>query len=119
MHNDIVWGGYLLDGWHGLESWNGVLTRWMGKEAHIRTDGAKELKLNFKVLSFNKPRILEICEIRREIPTNFVDISMLLDDDKIITLRSPNGSDEPRKVNGSDDRRELSFAFQAIAISKT
>jgi SAM-dependent methyltransferase len=114
MPNDIIQGGYLLDGWHGLESWEGILTRWMGEKAHIRTNGAR--KLRFKVMSFFKPRTLEIEGFRQEIPTHFIEVSMALNSNNIITMESLNCSDSPKKINGSDDVRELCFALQTITI---
>jgi hypothetical protein len=56
--------GVTLEGeWYVLELWDGVATRWMGKDAFVKvypSQGPTSVRLTFKVLPFQKSRRLAV-----------------------------------------------------------
>lgn len=117
----------LMTGWHELEKWNGIPTRWIsGKAASIIIYSSKNCMydLNFRTTSFYSPRTLEIYA-----NDNLVEKKLIGPDDLIeihtpiqlkegandILLIVPEGSQRPcdfPELNNLDTR-ELSIAFQS------
>jgi len=120
----------LNGGWHDLENWSGIPTRWMSDDASllIYSEENRTIDLNLKVLSFYRPRTLEAYV--NEIPCTWAEISSerfvivnipitLNEGSNIIRFHVPEGCESPCDIPGlkNDDRRCLSVAVQNITIT--
>lgn len=119
----------LAEGWHDLELWNGVPTRWMGNQArvyldHEQTSGAV---LSFRLQAFLKPRNLEIY-VNDKVIGEFQASSQewqryttstfpLRAGRNVIKFRSKVPCDSPLALNLGLDGRCLSLAVQEIQLS--
>lgn len=121
----------ISDGWHGLENWQGVPTRWISENATLlmepNTD--QQVILSFNTRSFHQPRTLEIYANdqliqQTRVPTNFVSISTpihLQKGENTIRLHVPEGAERPCDIPGlnNPDTRLLSVAVQNVTVTET
>ena len=118
------------NGWHKAESWNDITTRWMYSDAFLllnrNVDKILNLKLN--VMSFCRPRTLEIYSGdlllgRWSVPTNFVEISNvpIVPDSRVLRLHVLEGCDRPcdHPELNNPDTRCLSLAVQNVSLNST
>ena len=117
-------------GWHGLESWDSILTRWMSDDAtlHVYSDTNRTADLSFQALSFHRPRTLEIYVNDRpliwaEVPTeSFVMVKVPVNPNESINFvrfHVSEGCERPCDIPELDNRdsRCLSLAIQSITIT--
>ncbi len=116
-------------GWHMREIWNGTPVRWIEADASIRIDSKEEcaLDLSLPVLSFYRPRTLEISSSDGPVTRVVVPIShfitaivslRLVKGENIILLHVPEGCERPsdkHELNNSDSRC-LSLATGTIKL---
>ncbi|RQD84646.1 hypothetical protein D5R95_05670, partial [Methanosalsum natronophilum] len=120
----------LGDGWHGLEHWQGVPSRWISENATliIVSNTDQQIVLSYNTQSFYRPRTMEIYANdhliqQTAVPTSFVSISIpiqLQKGENIIWLHVPGGAERPcdiPELNNRDTRR-LSVAVQNIKIEE-
>lgn len=119
----------LLSGWHGLENWGGIPTRWMSDEATIMIclDTNQTAELGLQALSFYRPRSLDIyindilCTRTKLSSSRFqsIIIPIQLNETNIIQFHVPEGCERPCNIKEfkSEDRRCLSIAVQNITIT--
>ncbi|HWQ20445.1 MAG TPA: hypothetical protein VN455_11750, partial [Methanotrichaceae archaeon] len=120
---------YLGRGWHNLEMWESVPTRWMGDNASIilASQENRTALLSCEVTSIRNTRTLGVSangspyNLSKILPGNFTSVNDLLDlrnGTNIIRLQSIEGCERPSDDPGlnSPDRRCLSMAFQNISI---
>lgn len=128
IHNNSEQNYWHLSGWHDLEIWQNVPTRWMSHSATllIYTDDSGPAVLQFKAMSYHRERTLKIYHndrmIREQsVPQHFTELSVplpLQEGVNIICLEIPEGCDKPSQVSGSKDTRRLSVAVQNIKLAK-
>jgi len=116
-------------GWHGLENWNNIPSRWISNNASILiySNENSTVKLTFKAHSFIKPRTLEVyigsnLQSRINVPTGFVNVSTSVNlhkGENVISLYMPEGCDRPCviPVLNSKDKRCLSIGIQDIRLN--
>jgi hypothetical protein len=127
--NEIVAKGNLGKGWHGIEIWDGMSTRWMENDSLITIYSSENrtATLSLNALSFYRNRTLEIsCNgvhlARAAVPTGFVNVSVpmhLAKGENTIRLHVPEGCDrvcDIMELNSSDPRC-LSIAMQNITVT--
>lgn len=119
-----------LKHWYGPELWQNTPKRWMSNNATllIHSPQGNVSILSFKVLSFYRPRTLQIYlndELIHEqkIPTKFVTVRipiMLKKGVNTIRFFTPDGCQRPSDIPELKNRgsRCLSFAFQNISLVK-
>lgn len=126
-NNSRVW---LEAGWHGLENWQGVPTRWISENATLlmepNTD--QQVILSFNTRSFHQPRTLKIYANdqfvqQTTVPTSFVSVSIpiqLYKGENIIRLHVPEGAERPCDIPelNNRDTRWLSVAVQNVTITE-
>ena len=116
-------------GWHGIESWNDVPTRWMQSNATlvVFSPDNRTANLSLRAISFYRPRTLEIygdgSEARLAVPstifTNVTAHVRFAKGENIVRLHVPEGCERPsdiKELNNSDPRC-LSIAAQNFSIS--
>jgi len=119
---------WLEDGWHELEMWGTIPTRWVSQNATIVIDSTEDYvaRLNFSALSFHHPRSLEIYSedrmiYRMTVSKNISSVTIpihLNKGENIIRFYVPDGSERPcdiPKLN-NEDSRCLSVAIQRVMI---
>lgn len=117
-------------GWHGLEDWSGAPTRWIENDTTlmIASEENRMAELSFQVMSFYRPRTLEMyagdaLEIREVInASGFAAIKIpvhLKEGTNIMRFRVIEGCEKPSEIPQlrNTDGRCLSLAFQDIRIS--
>jgi len=119
------------NGWHALEDWNGIPTRWMRNDAtwSVHSDNDREAELLLTAFSFLRPRTLEIytddtLAVRVTVPTDFVKIKTcirLKRGEDLIRLHVVEGCDRPCDIPElkSMDNRCLSLAIQEMTICES
>lgn len=118
-------------GWHGLEDWSDTPTRWMSNDATltIYSDDSCTAELSFQVLSFYRPRTLEIYindypNIWAGVPNEgFVIVNApinLNEGTNTVRFHVPEGYERPSDIPElkNPDDRCLSLAFQNIDITR-
>lgn len=120
----------LGEGWHGLENWEGIPSRWVSDNATflIISDADQQVKLAFNAQSFFRPKTLEIyvnTQLVKQttLPQNFIEIStpiQLHNGENIIQLRVSEGAERPCDIPelNNMDRRWLSMAVQNTALTE-
>lgn len=120
---------YYIDNWHGLEHWRNIPTRWISNNACIVVGPIedKDSKVSFNVLSYRKPRNLQVYlndEIIHEqtISTSFVEVEIpvkLKQGENVLRFYTPDGCQRPCDIPAlnTKDARCLSLAFQNITIT--
>jgi hypothetical protein len=120
----------IAGGWHSLEGWDGISTRWISEDASLffvcQENTSCTLSLNAH--SFCRNRILEVYAgdkllTKALIPTyGFVEIEVpvyLVKGINVLRLRVPDGCERPRDMElTSSDARCLSVAIQNVALDK-
>jgi len=119
-------------GWHDIENWSGILTRWMSDDAYllIYSDENRTADLNLQALSFYRTRTLNICIndgpwTYAEIPNeDFVLVKTpinLIKGTNIIRFHVPEGCESPCDIPElkNEDQRCLSVAIQDVIISSS
>jgi hypothetical protein len=126
--NEIVAKGNLGKGWHGIEIWDGMSTRWMENDSLITIYSSENrtATLSLNALSFYRNRTLEIsCNgvhlARAAVPTGFVNVSVpmhLAKGENTIRLHVPEGCERPRDIKELDnnDARCISIAIQNVTV---
>jgi hypothetical protein len=119
-------GNNLGTGWHELENWDGVSARWMQNNSTIFLYSINNSfsRISFQVLSFQKPRTLEIYTNdilvnRTVVPGNLTSIALtipLKKETNLVRFYSPDRCEKPCDMKDlkSDDCRCLGLAFQQI-----
>jgi predicted O-methyltransferase YrrM len=118
------------NGWHKVESWNDIATHWMYSDAFLLLNRNinKIMNLNINVMSFYRPRTLEIYSGdlllgRWSVPTNFVEISNVPigPDSRVLRLHVVEGCDRPcdHPELNNPDTRCLSLAVQNVSLDST
>ena len=119
----------MTNNWRGLEHWHNIPTRWTSNNATIfvYSPEDRDLNLSFNVVSFHKPRTLQVClndELTHEqnIPTSFVELETALklkEGENILRFYTPDGCQRPVAIPKlkNKDGRCLSLAFQNIALT--
>ena len=122
----------IITGWHGLEDWDGIPTRWMENDATlmIYSDENRVVDLSIKALSFYRPRSVEIyindlLQMEAEAPSDRFAIMeapgiSLKEGANIVRFHVPEGCERPadKKELNNPDSRCLSLAVQDIRISR-
>lgn len=115
--------------WYGLEKWDGVPTRWMGKNGALFVYSMENnyCDLSIRSMSFIHPRYLEITKDRAPVarflvPTTLSDMKTpikLREGINLIEFNLPEGCEKPSDSNPDSvaDDRCLGLAFQEIKIS--
>lgn len=122
----------LNGGWHNLEDWGGIPTRWMPDDASLLVYSEKDCTadLSFNAVSFYRPRTLKICindgpwayiEIPHE---NFVQVKTPINlnaGTNIIRFYVPEGCERPYDIPelNNKDGRWLSIAVRNVIISSS
>jgi hypothetical protein len=118
----------LCDNWHGLESWHNIPTQWASNNTtiYIYSPENRFSNLSFAVLSFYKPRAIQVFlddELihKQKIPTSFVEVEVpvkLKEGENILRFWTPDGCQRPIDIQElkNKDSRCLSLAFQNITI---
>jgi len=127
--NEIVAKGNLGKGWHGIEIWDGMSTRWMENDSLITIYSSENrtATLSLNALSFYRNRTLEIsCNgvhlARVAVPTGFVNVSVpmhLAKGENTIRLHVLEGCERPcdiKELNNADSRC-LSIAMQNVTVT--
>lgn len=124
-YKDIISNGTITTGWYTVEDWNNVPTRWIINNGTIKIDriDRKNTKLSFNILSYYKPRTLEVyingkLGSKDEIsPQNITTLEVNLQEIKNeIRFYTPEGCQTPLDIPelNSKDSRCISLAFQNI-----
>jgi hypothetical protein len=118
----------LGNNWHDLELWRNISTRGTSNNATISIYSPENMgsNLSFAVLSFYKPRNLQVYlndELINEqkIPTSFVKIEIpvkLKEGDNMLKFYTPDGCQRPIDIPElkNKDGRCLSLSFQNITL---
>jgi len=117
-------------GWHELEFWNDIPTRWMPSDATlvVFSPGNRSANLSLRALSFYRSRNLEISigdemEARVAVPSSgFTNVTAhvpLVKGTNTVHLHVPEGCERPCDIAElkNPDSRCLSIAVQNITIS--
>ena len=128
--NPTIYPLVLFNGWHGLEDWNGIPTRWMPDNVTLGTLASSDIAatLNFNATSFHQSRPLEIyvngqLAYQTTVPTSFVSVSIpiqLYKGENIIRLHVPEGAERPCDIPelNNKDTRWLSVGVQNITVTE-
>jgi phosphoglycerol transferase len=115
-------------GWHGIENWTGIHTRWMQGDAIIWAISSSNItaNLNMQALSFYRNRTLMVISGdvpvgQLVVPTNFINVSVPIHFAKganIVSLHLPEGCERPfdKHVLNNPDSRCLSIAVQNLTV---
>jgi len=119
-----------MNGWHGLENWAEIPTQWMTDKATLLIYSSTDhnATINFQVVSFHRPRTLDIYANdqfvqQTTVPTSFVSVSIpiqLYKGENIIRLHVPEGAERPCDIPelNNRDTRWLSVAVQNVTITE-
>jgi uncharacterized membrane protein len=119
----------LNSNWHALEHWRNIPTRWTSNNSIIFINSSENRNSNvsFKVISFYKPRTLQVYlndELIHEqkVLTSFVEIKLplkLKTGRNIIRFYTPDGCQRPIDIPElkNKDSRCLSLGFQNISLT--
>ena len=118
------------NGWHKVESWNNITTYWMYGDAFLLVNRNIDQILNLKlsVMSFYRPRTLEIYSDdmllgRWNVPTDFLEISQvhIVPGSRVLRLHVLEGCERPcdHPELNNPDTRCLSLAVQNVSLSST
>jgi predicted O-methyltransferase YrrM len=118
------------NGWHKTESWNDITTHWAYSDAFLLVNRNIDqiLNLKFNVMSFYRPRTLEIYSGdlvlgRWSVPTDFVEISQvaIVPGSRVLRLHVVEGCERPcdHPELNNPDTRSLSLAVQNVSLSST
>ena len=125
---DIIEGGTLEKGWHGIEVWDGVSTRWMENDAQIFLNSSENCtaNLSIRLTSFFRSRTLDIyiadvLVVQIAVPTRFIDVGVPVPLEKganTIRLHVPEGCERPCDKWGrsNSDCRCLSIAVRNLTF---
>lgn len=118
-----------FNGWHALENWNGVLSRWMSNNATLLvfSPDTRNATLDLNSVSFFRVRNLEIFNNNVNVKTEVVPAWSFVQITANLTLNPgeneirffvPEGCERPVDIPGSTNRdgRCLSLGMQKIAI---
>jgi hypothetical protein len=120
---------YVLSGFYSIEHWHNIPTRWASNNVtiFIHSSENRASNLSFNVVSFYKPRTLQIYlndELIHEqiIPTSFVEVEIpakLIEGENILRFYTPDGCQRPVDIPElkNKDPRCLSLAFQNVTIA--
>ena len=115
-------------GWHGIEDWSGIPTRWMQADGiiNVLSPENRTANLSLRALSFYGPRTLEVYSgdklaTRVSVPTSFINVSapiQLSEGANQVRLHVSEGCERPSDMPGlsNSDSRCLSMAVQNIVI---
>jgi uncharacterized membrane protein len=132
FHTDIEDSTKIImasNNWHGLEHWRNISTRWTSNNAtiFIYSPENRDSNLSLKVISFYKPRTLQIylndeLIYKQAIPRNIVEIEIqvkLKEGDNILKFYAPDGCQRPCDIPElkNKDSRCLGLAFQNITLT--
>lgn len=129
-HNKPALGYVQLGGWSGIQYPGGIPTRWMSNDAmtEIFTSKNQTVNMSFDVISFYRPRTLEIfldgnLSARMSVPTNFIGTNVSLNLKKgknDMRFHVPEGCENPSAIPElrNSDPRCLSLAIQNITITR-
>lgn len=122
--------GYVqLEGWSEVQYPGGIPTRWMSNDAitEIFTSKNQTVNMSFDVISFYRPRTLEIYSdsnlyAQMSVPTNFIDTNIPLNIKKgknAFRFHVPEGCEIPTAIPelNNTDPRCLSLAVRNITIT--
>jgi phosphoglycerol transferase len=116
-------------GWHDIEDWSGVPTRWMQADATINAFSPENrtIVLRFSALSFYRNRTLEVYNgddlaTRIVVPTSFINVSSpihLAKGANLLRLHMPDGCVRPcdKSELNNPDSRCLSIAVQNLTTT--
>ena len=120
---------HLKDGFHSLESWYGVPTRWMQSDATLATISTdnSSANLSLQAMSFHRTRTLEIyagdeLAARLSVPSaEFKNVTVsipLMKGANTVRLHVPEGCERPCDIKelNNPDQRCLSIAVQNVTI---
>lgn len=128
--NDLLLNALLSNGWHGIEVWDGVPTRWMQGDAYLIVCSSANYtsELVLQALSFYRERTLEIYlndELLAHVavPTSFINVRVpinLFKGTNTVRLHVPEGCERPcdKQELNNPDSRCLSIAMQNSSISQ-
>ena len=116
------------NGWHKVESWNNITTHWMYSDAFLLVNRNIDqiLNLRFSVMSFYRPRTLEIYSGdmllgRWSVSTDFVEISQvhIVPGSRVLRLHVLEGCERPcdHPELNNPDTRCLSLAVQNVSLT--
>lgn len=117
------------DGWYSPENWSGTQIRWMTNLSviHIYSSKNTTIHLDAKLVSFHRPRILEITSqnqivSRLTVPSEGIDITIplvLMNGDNTFNLLSSDRCEKPIDIPTlkNYDTRCISIAFQNVTAS--
>jgi len=120
----------LGDHWHNLELHDGVPSRWISNNATmlIYSPNEKVAILNFRIMSFYRPRDLKVYLneepiLNRKIPMDSLEIKMYMRlrmGENTIRFYTPDGCQRPCDVPELENKdiRCLSFLFQNITLAE-
>lgn len=120
---------HLGDGFNDIENFIGNPTRWMQSDATIIVDTPENrtVNLRFQVLSFYRPRTLEVyagneLTLQSIVPTSFINATApmrLTKGENIVRFHVPEGCERPSDIKelNSPDSRCLSVALQNITFT--
>ena len=119
----------LASGWNGIEDWGGTPARWMENDALlvIEAEENRTAELSFTVLSYNRPRTLEVYDSSDRligdatVSPSFARVEMpihLEEGANSFRLHVPEGCESPYKATEREhaDIRCLSLAFRDIYV---
>lgn len=115
-------------GWHDIENWSGVSSRWMPADATIIEYSAENrmTSLSFQALSFYRNRTLEIYSgdkmvSRVTVPTRIINVTApvpLTSGLNIMRFHVPEGCERPcDKMELNTDSRCMSLAVQNVMLA--
>ena len=116
-------------GWHGIEDWTDIQTRWMQADATILAISSDKriANLSLNALSFYRNRMLEVSangvpSVQVAVPTVFTNVSVPISLEKGVNtmhLHVPEGCERPSDKTelSNPDSRCLSVAVQNLTIT--
>ncbi len=121
--------GFEIDythGWHAPEFWEGISTRWMGREAHFKIDAPTEglVEFAFRALP-QRPGSMTLSLKQGPIPLLSAELSEPVQEIRSYVAVIPGVNYVTVQINGdifspasrgeSSDTRELSIAAQGLS----
>lgn len=116
----------LGNGWHEMELRSGIPSRWMENNGTIKiiSERSMDAKLSFTATPFYKPRSLQVFVNDEFLDTYHVNGTKtittqtisLLAGENLVLFYAPEGTDKPSECLGTEDRRDISVAFQNIKL---
>ena len=113
-------------GWHGVEAWDGVPTRWLGRKAACSSNGPMpgEYRLRFTAYPYLRNRTIRV--IVNGTPADEIVVGTwqsvetrtfsLASGVNQVEIRVVEGCEKPSEVRGEDDARCLSIAVQRVEL---